>query len=64
MSGVGVKESEVTEQSKYTSVLRSNCRIHDIGSGASEMVELYYINQFRTTQDRYHPASGYSFRVL
>ena len=61
---LGVKESEVTEHSKYTSGLRSNCSIYDIGRGASEMVELYYVNQLRNTQDRCHPASGYSCRVL
>lgn len=64
MLDVGMKESEVTKHSKNTSGLRSNCSIYDIGSGASEMVERYYINQFRTTQDRYHPASGHSCRVL
>ena len=37
MLGVGVKESEVTEHSKYTSGLRSNCSIYDIGSGASDI---------------------------
>ena len=64
MLGVEVKESEVTDNSKYTSGLKSNCSIYDISGGASEMIELYYVNQFRTTQERYHPASGYGCRVL
>ena len=37
-------------QSKYTSGLQSTCSICDVGSGASEMVELMSINQLGTRE--------------
>ena len=46
MLGEGTR-SDITH-SKYTSGLKSNSSIHSIGSGASEVVELVYINQLRT----------------
>lgn len=48
---------------KHTSGSKGNCSMCSIGSGALAVVELFSINQFRVTQGKDRPLSGYSCRV-
>ena len=55
---LGKGTTSYVTRSEHTCSLKGNCSVYNIGRGAFEEVELFHTNQVRTTQGKYHPASG------